>query len=153
MFNAEGDENGINLKKYHHVRNNFRSETSAGNKIFTHNHPDIFMRELYLSPADIGMGIKQGYREIRAVSEDGFCHLVEIPGMHLIKKKHCYLITQKYEISLDSIIDSFNRTYAELTPSDKVIKETNKRILNHIKEMNKLLERTGGLKFRKLKLP
>lgn len=99
--------------------------------IFTHNHPNTTVKNTGLSIGDIRCGLKNLYCEFRAVTTDGFCHLVEIPQNlgHTVKNK-CFDILSQYEF---------------LFPNNFPRKQ--------MRKMQKELAKAGGLKFRTIPIP
>jgi hypothetical protein len=108
--------------------------------VFTHNHPKSKFYGFGLSPKDIIAGIKYGIREVRAVNEDGFCHLVEVPNLDEKAKKKCLKILKKYKI-LWKVID---HTPVFVCKMLKIPYDSIRR------KMNKELAKAGRLKFRTL---
>jgi len=96
--------------------------------IATHNHPS---GSRSLSPIDIYGAIYWNLREIRAVTKKELCHLAEIPKLDIDKKNKCLSITEKYIIL------------------SKCGKDWN---LSLYRKMRKELKKSGGLKFRTIKL-
>lgn len=130
LFNIKGHETGIPMGK----RNRWYKLLILNNKkIFTHNHPGEKMNSLKLSINDVIVSIFQGCREVRAVSEDGFCHLAEIPKMNPVKKFKCMYNLVDYHVLL------------QITKTSIGFKE-------QYRKMQKKVFKDWGIKFRMIKL-
>jgi hypothetical protein len=107
--------------------------------IVTHNHPDELVRSGALSPSDILIGILYKLREVRAVTQDGFCHLVEIPKkMGVLKRIKCSIVVNKYNNEMNDLIKRNELSYS--------------KTWTFLRKMHKELK-NFGLKFRTIKLP
>lgn len=102
--------------------------------ILSHNHPSGGP----LSRTDIISGIRFNFREIRAISSNGRCQLVEIPEMSLMKKMKCFFVSFKYDYL-------FNKLKGKVPDS--------KKYWTLYRKMKKDFEKAGGLKFRTILLP
>lgn len=131
LLHLRGHESGIHLGKHHKWH---KLLLFSNNKIFTHNHPDETKRFLFLSPNDLIVGIFQNCREVRAVSEDGFCHLAEIPKMGLIKKIKCLYNLADYLIF-------------------RSVPIKHRRFREAYRKLQKKISKDWGIKFRMIKLP
>jgi len=106
--------------------------TKKDNFILTHNHPESFVDTTALSPEDIVAAIDNLFHEFRAITSDGFCHLVEVPKLKTSIKNQCHDILHHY-VTMAEIFSGFS--------------------LQSHRKMRKELEKVGGLKFRTIKLP
>lgn len=119
-----GDSRGIAITNY-----------SKGD-IYTHNHPIVPKNKTALSIPDIRTALKLKFRELRAVTVDGFCHLVEVPeSLNIGKRDYDY-------ISCLMILENYEPFF-----------EKNGLKWPIIRKLHKELEKVGGLKFRTIKLP
>lgn len=140
-YAAELTNKGEVLSLYNGTKTSVRpwQNSMKNGLICTHNHPGLSIRDTYLSPADIRLGVMHGYREMRAVTYDRFCHLVEIPKQGILQQIICALIATKYELLLNNLFKKNKLDY--------------KTFWNTRREMRKELEKVGGLKFRTIKMP
>ncbi|HBG47996.1 MAG TPA: hypothetical protein DDW90_00485 [Cyanobacteria bacterium UBA9971] len=122
--------------------------------IGTHNHPDEkhYSIDSYLSFADIRNAIRFNDIEKRAVTKDGFCHLVELPPLTTLDKLKCNLVLNQYEKMQKELI---KYTINELQSESKemCLVFINKAAWVLKRKMQKTLEKVAGLKFRTIKLP
>jgi len=101
------------------------------NLISTHNHPEKSYYNNFLSTSDIICAIKLRNREVRAITQDGYCHLAEIPEMDFFEKFNCQCTLIRYK--------------------DLFKKEGYSWSL--IRKMKKEIEKAYGIKFRTILLP
>lgn len=104
--------------------------------ILTHNHPKSFFKNNFLSPADLICAVKNRYKEVRSITSDGFCHLVEIPPKGLSERKNCLINIVLYEHATKKFLDR-----GEDIP------------IQMVRKIQKILKKSAGLKFRTIKLP
>lgn len=104
--------------------------------ILTHNHPNSVFKNNFLSPADLICALRNRYIEFRSVTSDGFCHLVEIPPMELSERKNCLINLTLYEHGVKKFLDNGKDVPFQL-----------------VRKIQKVFEKSAGLKFRTIKLP
>lgn len=131
FFYKKGHESGIPMRNY---MKQHRLLFRDNKKLFTHNHPGETKKSLSLSPNDIFAGIYMNCREVRAVSEDGFCHIAEIPKMDLNEKINCLNKLFKYLVLL-------------------IMAKTLTQFRKQYRIMQKEVTKEWGIKFRMIKLP
>jgi len=91
----QGKDNSVDIK------HRWYSIFLPNDKKLTHNHPNATKNTLKLSINDIYHGIIGGFQEVRAVSQDGYCALVEIPKMGLFEKIKWRKKLLEYDKSLE----------------------------------------------------
>lgn len=134
-------EAGIQLDNYGNIlaqtrgtRKEIKHFYPAGERhIMAHNHTIKNAKKLSLSDEDIISGIKGNYREVRATTPDGYCHLVEIPEYSEEFYKTALELIHRHLYGLSRDAD---------TPFHKLLRKRNRE-----------LEKKCGLKFRTILLP
>lgn len=120
------DKKGNILKHFSGNKTSVQSDFIPDAFGSVHNH-DRTCRNTFLSPSDIYLSIIDKEHESRVVTNDGFCLLVEIPVLSASRKIKCYDILKDF-IKLGNDAGGYTRM--------------------SIKNMRKILEKVGGLKFR-----
>ncbi len=131
-------------------------------KTLTHNHPKAKKNTLSLSLNDMFHGIEQGFQEVRALSEDGYCALVEIPKMGIFKKFKLLNKLKEYDKNLSKgqeetekeaikrIGNSLKMTIDQKV--EEIVRLIDSYTAKNLRNVRKILEKEG-FKFRTIKLP
>lgn len=142
LFRNTGTEDSVTVKKIKDFL------------IGTHNHPSEkhCAIDSYLSFADIRNAIRFNDREKRAVTNDGFCHLVELPPLGRLKKLECKYVLHTYKKLQKKLI---KYVIDELKSESKELRLLflEKASWALRRKMQRTLEKISGLKFRTIKLP